>query len=150
MIRFSIVVLLFVVLAGCTGLPDVPEGMPPLVPCTVTVRVDKEPTEGVGVHFQPQVAVNSDATSWPAGGKTDMSGRAVMKTAGHYKGVVPGEYVVSFQKHAPEEYSPDGMALPSQSLLPEKYALGRSAETVQVTKKQSEYVFDLEGTPSEP
>ncbi len=142
MTRFILILVL--ALVGCTRLPDAPEGMPTLTPCLATVHVDGKPMEGVSVLFRPNIAPGVDVPSWPAGGKTDTTGMTVMKTANYYAGVVPGDYVISFQKHAPEEFTADGMAKPTQSLLPEKYSSRLSKEMVTVTTEKKEYVFDLE------
>ncbi len=83
--------------------------------------------------------------SWPAGGQTDEQGQAVLKTAAHYDGVVPGNYIVSFQKNAEPELRPDGMPLPAKSLIPLKYQQQNSKETLTVTKDKAEYVFELKG-----
>ena len=136
-------VFLLLLTIGCARLPEMPKEMPKLTPCIVMVTLDGKPVEGVGVYFQPPVALNSDTVSWPSAGKTDAEGMTVMKTAAHYDGVVPGEYIVSLRKHAPEEFTADGMALPAKSLLPDRYAPGKSKEHVSVTTEKKEYVFEL-------
>jgi len=130
--------------AACTRLPDRPEGMPDLTPCTIEVTFGGERLPDVGVLLKPKDAANDSPSAWPAGGKTDSQGKAIMKTAAHYTGVVPGEYVVSFEKYAPEEMRRDGMPLPAQTLVPLKYSSRQSKETVTVTKSQTVYTFDLE------
>jgi len=95
--------------------------------------------------FQPK-----DTTSqWSAGGSTDAKGNAVMKTGGHYSGVVPGEYAVSFRKVGHVELDRHGMPMRSHSLIPIKYTAGHSKETITVTVEQSVYVFELEGVFAE-
>ena len=132
-------------LSGCSQLPDRPEGMPELTPCTIEVTFGGECLADVGVLLKPKGAVNNSLSTWPAGGKTDVHGKAVMVTAAYYMGVVPGEYVVSFEKYAPEEMRRDGMPLPAKPLVPLKYSQKQSQETVVVTKFQTVYVFGLEG-----
>jgi len=129
---------------GCTRLPERPEGMPELTPCTVEVTFGGERLPDVGVLLKPKDVVNNASANWPAGGKTNSLGKAVMMTAAHYKGVAPGEYVVSFEKYAPEETRSDGMPLPVKPLVPLKYSSRQSKETVTVTKQQTAYTFDLE------
>ena len=133
--------LSFLYIAGCQRLPERPEGMPELVPCTVVVTFGGEKMEDVGILLQPK---NTKENNWPAGGQTDAEGKVSLKTAAYYQGVVPGEYTISFQKHAPEEMRPDGMALPTKSLIPLKYSTGKSKETITVSKSQSEYIFTLD------
>ena len=126
---------------GCNRLPERPAGMPDLVPCTVCVTFGGQKLEGVGVVFEPK---DTAAKPWPGGGKTDAEGRAVLKTAAYYNGIVPGEYIVQFQKYAEPEMGTDGMPLPAKPLVPLRYGPGRSKETVVVTPEQAEYVFELE------
>ena len=125
----------FLCLVGCQRLPERPEGMPELVPCTVVVTFGNEKMEGVGILFQPK---NKAESNWSAGGQTDVEGKAVMKTAAYYRGVVPGEYTISFQKIEPE-----GMG-PGKPFIPSKYFPGNSKETIVVSKSQKEYAFALE------
>ena len=130
---------------GCQRLPDRPEGMPELTPCTIEVTFAGERLADVGVLLKPKDVVNDTSSAWPAGGKTNTEGKAVMVTAAHYTGVAPGEYVVSFEKYAPEEMRRDGMPLPAKPLVPLKYSQKQSQETVAVTKSQAVYAFDLDG-----
>ena len=126
----------FLCLIGCQRLPERPEGMPELVPCTVVVTFGGEKMEGVGILLQPK---NKDENNWSAGGQTDAEGKSVMKTAAYYQGVVPGEYTVSFQKRSiPEDMGP------GKPLIPLKYSPTQSKETIAVTKGQNEYVFTLD------
>ena len=126
---------------GCQRLPERPEGMPELVPCIVVVTFGGEAMEGVQVLFHPK---NLEENTWAAGGQTDTQGKALMITAAYYRGVVPGEYTVSFQKYAPEEMRPDGMPFPAKPLIPLKYVPGNSREMVVVSSSQTEYVFTLD------
>ena len=132
---------LFLLTIGCQRLPERPEGMPDTVPCTVVVSFGGDKIEGVGVVLQPK---NTAENKWAAGGQTDANGKAVIKTAVYYKGVVPGEYTISFQKSAPEKMSADGMALPAETLIPIEYSTGRSQETISVSKGKPEHVFTLD------
>ena len=143
MTRFLILcfcLLLWCVL-GCQRLPERPEGMPELVPCTVVVTFGGEVMEGVQILFHPK---NPAENTLAAGGQTDARGKALMVTAAYYRGVVPGEYTVSFQKYAPEEMRPDGMPFPAKPLMPLKYAPVHSRETIVVSSSQAEYVFTLD------
>ena len=120
---------------GCQRLPDRPEGMPELVPCTVVVTFGNEKMEGVAVLLQP---MNKEVSNWPGGGQTDAEGKAIIQTAAYYQGVAPGEYTISFQKSRPE-----GMG-PGVPLIPVKYFPTQSKETITVSKSQAEYVFTLD------
>ncbi len=136
------ILLLCLYFCGCTRLPEKPDGMPELTPCRIVVSFGGEKLAGVSVLLQP---LDPKMKSWPAGGQTDEQGRAVLKTAAYYEGVVPGDYIVSFQKNAEPELRPDDMPLPAKSLVPLKYQRHNSEETLTVTKDKTEYVFDLEG-----
>ena len=139
-----IAALLPLFFGGCKRLPDRPEGMPQLTPCTIEVTFGGERLADVGVLLRPTETGNT-TTAWPAGGKTDTEGKASMVTAAHYTGVVPGEYIVSFEKYAPEEMRRDGMPLPAKPLVPLRYSQRQSQETLTVTKNQAIYYFELEG-----
>ena len=129
----------FVWFISCQRLPDRPEGMPELVPCTVVVTFGGEVMEGVGILLQPK---NKEESNWAAGGQTDAEGKALLKTAAYYEGVVPGEYVISFQKRSvPEDMGP------GTPLIPVKYSPTNSKETISVSKSQTEYVFALDALP---
>jgi hypothetical protein len=113
--------------------------MPATTPCTLTVTFGGEKIEGVGVSLKPK----DQSQPWYANGKTDQSGKVVLKTQGYYVGVVPGEYGVSFQKNGLAELNDQGMPTRTPSLIPLKYTAGQSKETITVTKERSEYVFEL-------
>ena len=134
--------ILFFGFAGCQRLPERPEGMPALTPCTILATFGGERLQGVSVLLQPQ---DPQVQNWSAGGQTDAEGKAVLKTAAYYNGVVPGEYFVIFQKYAEPELGRDGMPLPAKPLIPIRYSKANWTETIVVTKQQAEYDFELEG-----
>jgi hypothetical protein len=115
--------------------------MPDTIPCTLTVTFDGEIIENVAVLFTPK----DKSLLWHAGGKTDQDGKVVLKTGGHYDGVIPGEYTVSFQKTGQVELDKNDMPIRSHSLIPLKYTAGQSKETITVTAEQPVYVFELDG-----
>jgi len=132
----------FLVLAGCQRLPERPEGMPELTRCTIHVTFGGERLQGVSVLLQP---TDPQTSNWSAGGQTDAEGKAAMKTAAHYDGVVPGEYFVILQKYAEPELRRDGMPYPAKPLIPLKYSRANTTEKIAVTMGQSVYVLELEG-----
>jgi hypothetical protein len=138
-IVFITILTLFI--CGCRK-PERPEGMPDLTPCIVSVTFGGEKLEGVGVQLHSQDPATKE---WVSGGRTDVNGKAFLKTGTYFDGAVPGNYIISFQKFAEQEFSPDGMALQSKPLIPKKYMPGQSKETITITKEQKEYVFELEG-----
>ena len=138
----KILSIVLLIVFGCgKRLPPPPEGMPSIVPCAVYVRFGGQAIENVAILFQPK----NTTDPWSAGGTTDAKGKAVMKTAGYYSGVVPGEYAVSFRKVDHVELDRQGMPMRSHFAIPVKYTDKHSKETITVTEKQSVYVFELEG-----
>jgi hypothetical protein len=139
----KVFILVFVLLVfGCgKRLPPPPDGMSQIVPCLVEVRFDGQTIEGVTVLFRPK---DTDSR-WSAGGTTDTEGKAVMRTAGYYDGVVPGEYTVSFRKVDHLLLSPCGMPIRSLSAIPVQYTAAHSQKMITVTENQSVYVFELDG-----
>jgi hypothetical protein len=96
-------VFLGMALAGCADNDSRPEGMPKLVPCTVTILSEGQPLPDVKVDF------NSDDPTfrWQAGATTDANGVAKMVTYGRYFGVVEGEYSVTVTKLEREDFDPE-------------------------------------------
>lgn len=138
--KLHTVIVLLVTLSLCTGCsrgPKRPADMPKLTPCTISVSFGGEFMQGVSVYLTPE---DKQANPWGAGGLTNDEGKAVLKTDSAFEGVVPGNYIVSFRKLA----EPVDMNTPP-SLIPIKYFLGKSQETIVVTQDQKEYIFDLEG-----
>ncbi|MDR2755286.1 MAG: hypothetical protein LBC20_06230 [Planctomycetaceae bacterium] len=137
---FTTIIYLFVcilLLTGCHWGPKRPADLPELTPCTIFVTFGGEVMEGVGVMLIPE---DKQVNKWSSGGKTNIEGKATMITSSVFKGVVPGNYIVSFKKSG----QPVDMNEPP-SLIPKKYMSGQSKETITVTKEQKEYVFELEG-----
>ena len=131
-------------LTGCgQRLPDRPSGLPDTIPCTLTITFGGEKIEDVSVLFTPK----DKSQPWYAGGKTDSEGKVRLKTGGHYDGVIPGKYTVSFQKTGQIELDKNDMPIRSYSLIPFKYTAGQSKEMITVTAKQSVYVLELDGLP---
>ena len=93
--------------------------------------------EGVSVYLTPE---DRQVNSWGAAGLTNAEGFATLKTNSVFDGAVPGNYIISFRKLG----EPVGMNTPP-TLIPEKYALGKSQKTITVSPNQSEYMFALEG-----
>ena len=143
--KFSLKILpfVFVLLAvGCgKRLPPPPDDILKLTPCIVHVTFGCQTIEDVTTLFRPK----DTNRQWFAGGTTDARGRAIMKTAGYYDGVVPGEYDVAFRKVDHLLLSPCGMPMRSISAIPEQYTAGRSTQTITVTEGQSVYIFELRG-----
>jgi len=136
-IRNAIVLLLTLLIGfGCFRVPKRPADMPKPTPCVVLVTFGGEVMEDVSVYLTP---VDRQANQWGAAGLTNAEGRATMKTNSVFDGAVPGDYIISFRKLG----APVDMNTPP-TLIPEKYTLGKSKETMTVSKEQSEYTFSLD------
>ena len=74
-----------------------PEGMPKLVPCSVSIIQDGQPCEGAAV------TLFTDDHTWAVSGTTDASGVAKIFTHGTYPGAPLGKYTVVVSKQVVEE-----------------------------------------------
>ena len=81
-----------------------PDGMPKSYPAAITIIQGGQPLSGASVALIPMESSNP----WNAGGVTDTSGKAVLKTRSEYNGVVPGKYYVTVVKL---ESARDGLSL---------------------------------------
>ncbi|HBT77259.1 MAG TPA: hypothetical protein DEB39_10135 [Planctomycetaceae bacterium] len=134
----ALIVSIFLVAGnGCRRGPKRPADLPELTPCTVVVTFGEKIMEGVGVYLTP---ADKAANKWGAGGVTNAEGKADLITSSLYAGAVPGDYVISFKKQGAQVGTNE-----PPSLIPRKYTLGRSKETMTVKTDQREYVFALEG-----
>jgi len=88
------VAALAISLNGCSK--PRPDGLPKLVPCSVTVVQDSKPLEGATVAFE------SDDLKWAVGGTTDAKGVAKMYTHGSYEGAPEGKFKVTIVKQVVE------------------------------------------------
>ncbi|MDR1492290.1 MAG: hypothetical protein LBT05_06185 [Planctomycetaceae bacterium] len=84
--------LLMVLVSGCGG-SKLPDGMPPLVKCSVLVQQDKSPLADANVSLIPE-----DGSKWNAAGSTDASGVVKLYTLSQYEGVPEGKYKVVVSK----------------------------------------------------
>ena len=135
-LNIVVFILAFVIGFGCSRGPKRPADMPKPTPCIVRVTFGGEVMEGVSVYLTPE---DKHVNKWGAAGLTNAEGRAIMKTNAAFEGAVPGNYTISFRKLA----EPVDMNTPP-TLIPEKYTLGKSQETMTVSKEQSEYTFSLD------
>jgi hypothetical protein len=86
------VLLLMFPISGCSKKPT-PDGLPPLVTCSVLVQQDKTPLSGANVSLIPE-----NNSKWNAAGTTDNSGIAKLYTLAQYEGVPEGTYKVIVSK----------------------------------------------------
>lgn len=78
---------------GCGG-EKRPDGMPKLVPCSITIKQDGAPLSDAMVHL----TAKDGSCPWVVSGTTDASGTAKIQTHGQYKGVPAGVFTVTVEK----------------------------------------------------
>jgi hypothetical protein len=145
LIRFSVLFIIVLCFSGCGGQTR-PDGMPPLVPCSVLVTQEGVPLSEANVTFIPE-----DGSRWSAAGTTNADGIAVLYTLSRYKGVVVGDYktVVSKTKTIPGTVASSASyerSEPDKSfLLVEKQYDDPSVTPlrIQVVKGTRDYKVDL-------
>ena len=144
-------------LSGCAG-EQLPDGMPKPYPTTITIIQDDKPLEGATIALIPMDASNS----WNAGGITNTSGNAALKTLTRYDGVVPGKYYVIIKKllvdenkNTPnKETDPAGYAkwleesardtFAGYDLIDPKFSkISPDAETIEVVEGKNEKSTDI-------
>lgn len=85
---------LAVSLGGCSK--PRPDGLPKLVPCSVTIIQDGKPLEEATVSFE------SEDLKWAVGGTTDAKGVAKIYSHGAYEGSPEGKFKVTVTKQVVE------------------------------------------------
>lgn len=95
-ISFGVLVgaLCLCLMVGCGR--KTPEGMPKLVPCSISITQDNKPLEDATVMLV------SEGLTWTVGGTTDHSGVAKIYTHGTYPGAPVGNYKVVVSKQIVE------------------------------------------------
>ena len=112
----ALCMVLCVCLAGCSS-EKRPDGMPPLLPCEITIQQDGQPLSEASVSL---VAKSGD-DKWSAVGRTDSMGKAVLHTWGQYPGVPEGTYKVLVNKSEIESViPPDASPAEAAKLPPDK------------------------------
>lgn len=132
--------ILALAIAGCGGSPK-PEGLPDLVPCTVTVTMGGAPLEDASVSL-----VAPDGR-WPGNGRTDSKGKAVIMTRGQYAGVAPGDYKVTVTKTLPPPATgrDEGSDAEPESLVASKFtSLQTTPLTCNVAPGSADFTFEVD------
>ncbi|MDR1493183.1 MAG: hypothetical protein LBT05_10735 [Planctomycetaceae bacterium] len=89
--------LVCVSLSGCKQ--RLPEGMPPLYPCTITLIQDGKPLDQASIFFHASDPENF----WALAGTSNAQGIIEMTTNGPYKGVPVGVYKITVEKVKSED-----------------------------------------------
>ena len=94
--RLSSIFLLLLATSLMTGCGErLPDGMPRLYPASITVTQEGTPLAEAVVQLVSEDPANA---SWGAGGTTNESGIAVLRTNGKYNGAPLGTYKVTVSK----------------------------------------------------
>ncbi|MDR1957645.1 MAG: YbfJ family protein [Planctomycetaceae bacterium] len=147
--RFPVLFCLLFVFGCGQKLPD---GMPKLIPVTITVTLEGQPLADADVRLSP---LNS-ANRWVSGSKTDAKGNAVIRTHGEYKGVPAGQYKVCVHKDLIEGDAPPsdieraqnpGLKITEQKvfrIIPVKYdEPGTTPLEIEVTESSNQMTLDI-------
>ena len=116
----QVLVLIFplVVIGFCGCGQKLPDGMPRLHPCTITVTMNGKPLEKAKVTLFPEEGGENQGR-WGCAGFTNSSGSVTMKTDGRYQGIPAGKYVVTVYRVDIEEREYQGY-FEEQQLPPPK------------------------------
>jgi len=137
---------------GCGG-PPRPADLPPLHPCTVTLKQEGTPVAGAMVTLTS----TDPSFRWSVAGITNESGVVVFKTHAQFPGVPLGDYkmIISkterFQSKEPEEVTVGDVKMISQgspiilyTLVDKQYAnVETTPLTITVKKGKNNESFDL-------
>jgi hypothetical protein len=133
-------VLALAVVGGCGGGAEVD-----VVPVSGVIKINGQPTEGVGVIFQPLVTDAKKMDAAPqSSGVTDASGRfELAMPITEQKGAVPGKHRVMFMAGEYPKDAPDG-APPAYEPIPPKYNVESETEFVVPDDGTEAADFDLD------
>jgi hypothetical protein len=92
------IVVIFILILGCSS-QQLPDDLPKLYPCKITVTQNEKPLTGASVllHLTDSSAGNG-GKSWIPMGLTDENGVAVIKTNARYGGAPLGNYKILVNK----------------------------------------------------
>ena len=86
------------VILGCGSDSQRPDGLPPLLPMTITVVQAGVPLTDAVVTLTP----DSGPTRWGSGGYSNAQGKVAVKTHGNFPGAPAGKYKVTVLKRERE------------------------------------------------
>ncbi|GHT12000.1 hypothetical protein FACS1894170_06280 [Planctomycetales bacterium] len=122
---------------GCGGV-DIPADLPKLYPVKVNVKFGGEAIEKVNVSIIPV-----DKNKWNASGYTDKAGTATLKTSFSFDGAPAGTYTIAFSKSTSTGTAENASTV--ESVIPLKYSVTQSKETVEVKPQSNKFTFNLDG-----
>ena len=132
-----------VLCCGCGG-EKKPDGMPKLVPVSVTITQGGAPLAEALVSFYPSTEANKQ---WSCGGATDEQGVIKVMTLGKHEGMAPDTYKVTVMKTLIENPQINEDDPPGQfyQLVDKKYMLENTTDlTITVTdEKNQTFTLDV-------
>lgn len=130
-------------IAGCTrSLGPKPDGLPSLVPITLTVTQDAQPLADAKVAFIPA----DGAKNWFTGGTTDSNGQIVAHTYGTHKGSPLGKFKVIVTKEVQEESGTEVNAINPKTFSLVESQYGQVTTTpleIEVVKSSKTFTVDV-------
>jgi hypothetical protein len=133
----SMTLLVCVSVVGCK--PKLPDGMPTLYPCTITITQEGSPLSGASVTLNS--LETSDGKTWVPGGMTDSNGIANIKVLGAYSGAPVGTYKVTVKKNGTEEVTNNSFY--TLSFVEDQYTnVQKTPLEIEVTTEGTKQTFD--------
>jgi predicted small lipoprotein YifL len=144
--NIHIITLLLLFLIPQTGCgKKIPNELPPLYFCSVTVTMDNQPLQNGLVYLKTETYPNIFAS-----GITDTAGTAVLQTNGQYSGVPEGHYKVTIEKMASDpNWKPKNQWDKEQlkNVVHEKYSIMESSPLeCHVKKGNNQLKFEVEAS----
>lgn len=141
---FAMLLPLFGLAVGCGQ--KLPDGIPALQSCTITVKMDGVPLENANVHLKSEAA-----GSYFISGATDGSGQAVIQTNGVYSGAPEGSYKITVDKFVsdpnwkPKNQQEQDAGETLKSVVDAQYSSVKTTPLeCQVVKGANRFEFDVE------
>ncbi|MDO5581987.1 MAG: hypothetical protein Q4G69_12730 [Planctomycetia bacterium] len=97
-INLSLLLLCGVILFTSCEKSNLPQDLPGLCPCTITITQEGTPANEINISFIPE-----NPTKWIPFGSTNESGQAVVCTNGKYRGAPEGKYKLVLTKEISEK-----------------------------------------------
>jgi hypothetical protein len=129
------VILLF---SGCGQ--QLPDGMPTLYPCKITLTQEGKPAVNASVILHPIVQGDK---YWAISSFSDTNGVAVMSTNGKYKGVPAGTYKITVEKLQEEHLGAKGYYM-VDFIDPQYRTPDKTPLEIEVAESRSKNVFSFE------
>ena len=130
-----VILLAVLCFSGCA--PSLPEGMPPIYPCSITLTQEGVPLEGASAALIPE-----DTTlTFVFAGATTSDGSVEMYSHGKHRGVPAGKYKLIVTKN---DHEIQNEKIWDVSLVDVKYTKpDTSPLQVEIADKKNKFTFEL-------